>query len=123
MTSELNIMDLVRDWLSAWNQKDIERLLKHYHDDVQFVSPTVTTRWDIASGKLEGKAALRSHFLKGFEERNHVEFQFLNVVYGVSGLILIYRRGAIGMGADLITLDERGKALRVEVFHSKEKRE
>jgi ketosteroid isomerase-like protein len=113
-------MDLVRDWLNAWNQKDIERLLKHYHDNVQFSSPTVTSRWNIESGKLEGKEALRKHFLKGFEEANHVEFKFLNVFYGVSGIVLVYRRGAAGMGADLITLDELGKVTRVDVFHSKE---
>jgi ketosteroid isomerase-like protein len=107
---------LVRDWLNAWNSRDIDRLMDHYHEDIEFTSPTVIKRWNNPSGKLIGKEALRKHFMKGFEQANHIQFELLGILEGIDGFILVYRKEMQGMGADLVTLNEMGKAMKVVCY-------
>jgi ketosteroid isomerase-like protein len=114
------LMELVRDWLSAWNSRNIERLMNHYHENVELSSPTIVKRWNIATGKITGKEALRKHFEKGFEDIYHTSFELLGVLTGINGIVLIYRTGASGMAADVITLDENGKAITINSYHSQE---
>jgi ketosteroid isomerase-like protein len=120
MISKNKLTELVRDWLSAWNSRDIERLMNHYHENVELSSPTIVKRWNIATGKLSGKDALRKHFSKGFEDVNHMSFELLGVLNGINGIVLVYRRGAYSMAADVITLDENGKAITIDSYHSQE---
>jgi hypothetical protein len=118
MISQNKLTELVRDWLNAWNAKDINRLMNHYHENIEFNSPNVVKRWNNESGKLAGKEALRKHFLKGFEDANHISFELLGILKGTQGIILVYRKGALGIGADTITLDDSGKALTVSSYTS-----
>ncbi len=53
---------LAADWINAWNNRDIDSIMKHYADDVEFHSPTVIKRWNIADGKLIGKEKLKQHY-------------------------------------------------------------
>ncbi|HLY69965.1 MAG TPA: nuclear transport factor 2 family protein [Puia sp.] len=120
MIAKHKLMELVRDWLNAWNSRNIERLMSHYQENAELSSPTIVKRWNIATGRITGKEALRKHFLKGFEDINHSSFELLGVLTGVNGIVLIYRRGAFGMAADVITLDENGKAITIDSYHSQE---
>lgn len=118
MIDQDKLMGLVRDWLTAWNSKDIDRLMMHYADDVEFYSPTVIQRWGKPEGKLTGREAVRKHFLKGFEGNNHLQFELLGILNGVDAISLVYKKGRKGMAADVIWLDERGKVTRVNVYLS-----
>jgi hypothetical protein len=120
MIAKNKLTELVRDWLSAWNSRDIERLMNHYHENVELSSPTIVKRWNIATGKLSGKDALRKHFSKGFEDVNHMSFELLGVLNGINGIVLVYKRGAYSMAADVIKLDENGKAITIDSYHSQE---
>jgi hypothetical protein len=118
MISKSKLTELVHDWMNAWNGKDIDRLMNHYHNDVEFLSPVVAKRWSKADGKLVGKEEVRKHFLKGFEDGNHIPFELLGVLMGTSGVILVYRKWASGMAADVIELDEEGKVMKVSAYKS-----
>jgi hypothetical protein len=118
MIPKNKLTELAADWLNAWNAKDINRLMKHYHDDIVLCSPTIVTRWDNDVGVLNGIRAVRKHFEKGFEDRNHIPFELLGLLTGVDGIVLVYRKGAFGMAADVITLDQGGKATRVDRYNT-----
>ena len=47
-------------WIEAWNAHDIERVLSHYAEGVEFHSPFVARVAGESSGGLKGKGALRS---------------------------------------------------------------
>src|SRR5215467_15743496 len=113
MIDKNKLMMLARDWLTAWNSKDIDRLMRHYHDEIEFYSPNVVKRWSKPGGKLLGKDAVRSHLLKGFEDANHIQFHLLGILEGIDGIIIVYKKGIKGMGADLVNLDDEGKVIRV----------
>jgi ketosteroid isomerase-like protein len=37
--------EIINDWLDAWNSHDLDRIMQHYADDIEFTAQTVVTRW------------------------------------------------------------------------------
>jgi ketosteroid isomerase-like protein len=58
---------IAEDWIAAWNHRDLEAIMAHYDDEIEFYSPLIAERLGIASGRLDGKAALRDYFARGLE--------------------------------------------------------
>lgn len=44
-----------KQWLNAFNQRDVEAILSHYSEDVEFLSPLVVKLVGEASGKIKGR--------------------------------------------------------------------
>jgi SnoaL-like protein len=104
-------------WMSDWNQRDIENVMTHYADDVQFYSPTVIKRWKEAEGRLVGKALVEQHFRKGLEEVPGIHFEFHSILYGVESIILFYKRETGILAADLVVFDQAGKVKEVRSYY------
>lgn len=105
---------VTQDWVDAWNRGDLDRIMTHYADDVTFSAPTVAVRWGIESGQLHGTVALRAHFARGLQAPN-LHFELLDVLLGMDGYTLVYRRETGALVADVVAVDEqdRGKTVRV----------
>jgi glutathione S-transferase len=50
-------------WAEAWNRRDVEGVLEHFHEDVVFVSPRA--KEITGSAEVRGKAALREYWTAG----------------------------------------------------------
>ena len=61
----LDLAGFAREWLTAWNAHDLERILAHYSEDVELTSPFVAKLTGRSEGVLRGKAALRDYFARG----------------------------------------------------------
>lgn len=96
------------EWVEAWNSHDIERILRHYTDDVEFSSPFVVTIAGEATGTLRGKAALRSYWTRALAGLPDLHFTLLDVLAGVSAVTLHYR-GHRGPVAETFHLDASGQ--------------
>ena len=44
--------EFAREWIAAWNDGDLERILAHYADDFEMTSPLIIERMGVASGML-----------------------------------------------------------------------
>jgi ketosteroid isomerase-like protein len=42
-------------WLSGWNERDLERIVSHYADDVEFQSPVAVHLFGEALRTIKGK--------------------------------------------------------------------
>ena len=113
----MNLKEIASDWIDAWNKKDIDRIMEHYSDDVIFFAPTVIKRWGIIDGRISGKEQLRKHFLKGFELAPDLNFEFIDLLTGVDGMTIIYKRETGAMVADVIQLDDNGKGKIVKAYY------
>jgi hypothetical protein len=102
-----------RLWLNDWNNRDFEKVMSHYAEDVEFYSPTVVSRWKEESGKLSGRTAVQNHFLKGIEEQPGMHFQFHAILYGFNSIVLIYKRETGSLSADFVLFDDEGKVKEV----------
>eukprot|EP00884_Botryococcus_braunii_P018092 jgi/Botrbrau1/4967/Bobra.0122s0042.1 len=64
---------IARDWVAAWNKRDLESVLRHYDGDVQFVSPRVVSSYkehQVGSkdGLIRGLACLARLLCKGHRD-------------------------------------------------------
>lgn len=105
-----------RTWCDAWTNRDLDGVMEHYAEDVRFSSPTVIKRLGIASGWIEGKARLREHFSVGIKAPN-LRFDLVDVLLGVEGLCIVYRRETGVLVADMVELDGNGKGKVVRAFY------
>jgi hypothetical protein len=105
------------EWIAAWNSGNLEKILDRYTDDVILYSAAAKRRWNAAEGKLTGKGAVENHFLKAFEEVPGMQLEFVTLLTGTEGVLLIYKRETGKIAADLVLFDDLGKIKEVRVFN------
>ena len=61
----------VAEWMEAWNSHDLDRILEHYADDVEYHSPFIAQVAEPggpgADGRLVGKEPVRAYFAAALE--------------------------------------------------------
>ena|SRR3990172_4357298 len=118
MISQEHAEQIAREWIDAFNRHDLEAVLAHYADDVEFTSPVVVELLGDPSGTVRGKQALRSYFERGLARFPNLGFELLHVLAGVDGLTLVHRgthRDRIG--AEVMRLNRLGQIDRVTVHY------
>ena len=55
-------------WLTAWNRRDVDAVLAHFHDDVVFTSPVAAQVMPDSNGVVRGKAALARILVRRTED-------------------------------------------------------
>ena len=101
-----------KGWIQAWNQRNLESVLSHYTEDVEFQSPLVVKLLGETSGTLRGKQNLREYFRKALAAfPGDIEIELLGVYQGVNSLLVHFQ--AKGRSAvEVMELNEAGKVRR-----------
>ncbi len=110
-----------KDWIDAWNRHDLDSILSHYAEDVEFTSPFVEKLMGEASGTIKGKIKLRAYFRKGLDAYPDLKFELLNILTGVKSLTLYYRSVKGMLAAEVMFLDSEGRIERVIVHYAEPK--
>ena len=116
-------MDFTRhahDWLDAWNAHDLERILAHYAEAVEFYSPFVAKLTGQASGVLHGKTQLRDYFARGLTSYPELNFKFIRVYSGMRSCVLEYLSVNQLRAAEAMEFDAAGKIRRVQAHYAAE---
>jgi ketosteroid isomerase-like protein len=101
------------EWFAAWNDHDLEAILGHYADDVEFVSPFVAILNDDPTGVVRGTDGLRAYFARAFERFPDLRFEPLDVLVGVDSVTLSYISVGGRRAAEVMTLGPDGRVVRV----------
>lgn len=104
---------LAREWIAAWNAHDLDRILTHYGEQVEFHSPLVEKILGDAHGVVQGKAALREYFRKGLASYPQLTFHLYKILVGVRSVTLYYLSVNNRQAAEVMELDEHGLVIRV----------
>jgi ketosteroid isomerase-like protein len=80
-----------KDWSAAWNRRDAEAVLTHFHDDVVFTSPVAAELMPGSGGVVRGKAALRQYWTAALAALPGLRFDVIDVYQGQSVLVINYR--------------------------------
>ena len=83
--------NFAQEWIEAWNEHDLERILSHYTEDFEMSSPLIIQRMGEPSGILRGKPNIRPYWEIGLAQQPPLHFQLLAVLLGVNSLVLHYR--------------------------------
>jgi hypothetical protein len=110
--------NLAQTWLNGWNRHDLDAVLAHYADDVEFASPAIVEITGDQSGTLQGKDALRSYFAGGLAKYPNLGFELQRVLVGVDSVTLLIRSlHRDRLAAEVMTLDAGGRVTKVKVHY------
>lgn len=80
-----------QEWVEAWNSHDVERVLAHFSDDVEFSSPVAKKLLPDTLGFIRGKDQLRQYWTRALEKMPNLKFEVVAVYTGVSTIVITYR--------------------------------
>jgi predicted ester cyclase len=103
-----------RQWVEAWNNHDLERILDHYDDEVILISPVALKLLNNGDGVVRGKSALREYFVRGLQAFPNRRFDLIDVLWGVETVVVYYTNNVRGSkSAEVMQLNPAGKIRRV----------
>jgi hypothetical protein len=107
------------DWIAAWNAHDLDRIMAHYAEELDFCSPVIQQREISADGIIRAKPLLRDYFAGGLKSYPNLTFILEYVLVGVNSLVLHYHRSIDGLiASEYMELDSVGHVHRVRAHYS-----
>lgn len=113
MFSENEARQFAHSWVQAWNSHDLDAVMSHYALEVVLTSPTAAKLLNDPSGTVAGKQALRSYFQRGLEVYPNLTFELLDVMWGVSSIVLYYVNQKGTKTGEFMEFDANQKVVRV----------
>src|SRR5262245_37646883 len=107
-------------WAEAWNRRDVEAVLEHFHEDVVFTSPTALAV--VGSPVVRGKSALRAYWNTALAGIGSLRFTIDRIVWDPTRreLAIIYTADIDDKSrrvSENLTFDEEERVVAAEVFH------
>jgi len=107
--TEAEVRKFADDWIRAWNSHDLEAIMSHYAPEVVLTSPTAAKLLGDSSGTIKCKQAVRSYFERGLQAFPNLTFELLDVMWGISSVVLYYLNQKGTKTAEFMELDANQK--------------
>jgi hypothetical protein len=105
--------DFVMQWLSAWNNHNIDNILEHYDNEIEFFSPFISLLKFNNEGVIKNKADLKKYFEIGLNTYPDLYFQIHRFFIGINSVVIYYTSVNERMAAEVFELNENNIAIRV----------
>jgi ketosteroid isomerase-like protein len=106
-----------REWIAAWNARDLERILAFYADDFVLSSPLIAGRTGEASGVLQGKAVISQYWRIGLAAKPSLRFELREVFAGPNTVVICYESIGRHICAEVFIFDAYGQITRSAANH------
>jgi hypothetical protein len=113
-----NPQTFAHHWIAAWNSHDLDRILGHYAPNVTLTSPAAAKLLNDPSGSVSGLPALRDYFRLGLGAFPNLHFELLEVLAGLSSIVLLFKNQRGTHTAEFMEFDSAGKIIRVVANYS-----
>lgn len=107
------------EWLDAWNKHDINLIMKHYADSIEFCSPVVQHVLGDPKGVVYGIDKLKDYFSQQLKKFATLKFQLLDVFTSPQSIVLYYKINRGLMAAEVMILNSEMKATKVYANYDK----
>lgn len=107
------------EWLDAWNKHDVNLIMKHYADSIEFCSPVVQKVLGDPTGVVYGINNLRDYFSRQLQKFSTLHFQLLDVFTSPQSIVLYYKINRGLFAAEVMLLDNQMKATKVYANYDK----
>lgn len=112
MLTQQDAQHIAKQWIEDWNQHDLEAILSHYDEQIEFSSPIIVKLLNEPSGTIRGKAALRDYFTKGLAAYPDLHFVPIQILVGVNSLVIYYHAVNVRIGAEFMQFNAQGLVTR-----------
>ena len=88
MITEKQAREFASHWIKAWNDHDIEAIISHYSEDVEYFSVFLARLSDNPAGTLQGKAKVRDYLARGLTAYTDLPYELLGLYLGIHNLVI-----------------------------------
>jgi hypothetical protein len=113
MLDESRARQFAEHWVRSWNSHELDAILSHYAPEIVLISPVAARLLNNSSGAVKGISALRSYFERGLKAYPSLAFQLVDVMWGISSIVLYYKNQNGTMTGEFMELDDNLKVIRV----------
>lgn len=115
----MHMNEFAQSWIDDWNSHDLEKILSHYADELEFHSPKVAIATNGEKEYFTSKAELRPYFARAFVLRPNLKFELMHICKDEKAIALIYKGENGTIANEIMECDENGKAVFVRVLYDK----
>lgn len=111
------LAELGRQWIAAWNSRDLERVLTRYAEDAEMTSDKIRALGLDSSGTLRGKDKLRFYWGKALALLPDLHFDLIDIFVSPDGIVVFYANERGGKICEFLRLDADGKIVQGSANH------
>jgi len=100
------------EWIEAWNAQNLERILRHYAQDVVFTSPFVSRFLGRNDNTVRGAAVLRIYFGRALNSYPDLRFLSQRVYLGAQSVVIEYQSVLNLMATEVMEFNDVGRVCR-----------
>ena len=108
---------LGREWIAAWNSRDLERVLALYAEDCEMTSDKIQALGFDSSGTLSGKAKIRTYWGKALTLLPNLQFTLIDLFVSPDSLVVFYQNERGARICEYLRLDAEGKIAQGSANH------
>jgi hypothetical protein len=105
-------------WIRDWNGHDLEAILGHYAEELEFTSPRAVARMNRPDGTLRSKAELREYFGGALRDQPDLRFELVDCLAGLGTVSVYYRNHRGQRVVETMHLNPEGKVARATVQYA-----
>jgi len=106
------------EWINAWNSHDLDRIMNHYAEELEFYSPLIIKLNINPDGRITHKTDLRDYFKIGLEKFPDLHFSLHHVLVGLNSVVLYYGSVNNTLSAEFMLFNEEGKISQVRAHYT-----
>ena len=91
MTNGIDAIEFSQTWAAAWNRRDLEAVLHHFHEEAVFTSPVAQRIGFAKDGIVTGKEALRRYWTAALARNPKLHFEVTAVYQGTDTLVIAFK--------------------------------
>jgi ketosteroid isomerase-like protein len=108
---------LGREWIAAWNSRDLERVLALYDENSEMTSDRIQALGFDSSGTLTGKAKLRMYWGKALTPLPNLHFELIDTYVSPDSVVVFYQNERGAKICEYLRLNALGKIVQGSANH------
>ena len=112
-----DLTTLGRDWIEAWNSRDLERILALYAEDSAMTSDKIQMLGFDSSGTLRGKPNLRAYWGKALQLVPGLHFELIDLFVSPDSVVVFYANERGGRICEYLRVDAEGRIVQGSANH------
>lgn len=105
------------EWLHAWNAHDLDRVLSHYSDDFEMISPVIAQVMGIKEGRLKGKDVVAAYWAKTLAMFPDLVFTPICTLIGVDSITIHYIGAKGRRVAEVFQFNVKNQVIRAHAHY------
>jgi ketosteroid isomerase-like protein len=106
-----------REWVAAWNSRDLERVLALYAENSEMTSDKIPALGFDAGGTPRGKENLRAYWGKALALLPNLHFTLIDTFVSPDSVVVLYQNERAAKICEYLRLDAAGKIRQGSANH------